>query len=95
MAFVGDSFTDQRVQDAIDYISRHWNDMDSDPGWQNHNKTMYCLMKGFEAFGIEVIEVEGVPVDWFQDFIDDLLARQDPIGFWPWELWGGEWISTI
>jgi hypothetical protein len=94
MAFVGDAVTDQRVQDALDYIERHWNDMNNDPGWRGHNQAMYCLMKGFGAFGIEEIEIGGAPVDWFQDFADDLLDRQDVDGSWPGENWGGPVLAT-
>ncbi len=94
MAFVGDALSDQRVQDAIDYIERHWNDMNGDPGWRNHNQAMYCLMKGFEAFGIEEIEVDGMTVDWYQAFVEDILPRQQPDGFWPSEIWGNIWLST-
>lgn len=94
MAFVGDAVTDQRVQDALDYIERHWNDMNDDPGWRNHNQAMYCLMKGFGAFGIEEIEVSEAPVNWFHEFADDLLARQLDDGSWPSDYWGGPLLAT-
>jgi hypothetical protein len=94
MAFVGDALTDERVQDAIAYIQRHWDDDNADPGWQNHNQAMYCLMKGFEAFGIEEIEVGGMQVDWFDAFADQILANQQPDGSWSWDYWGGPVVST-
>jgi len=33
MAFVGDDADTPRVMDAVDYIERHWNDPNDDPGW--------------------------------------------------------------
>ena len=105
MAFVGDSVDAPRVQAALNYIETHWNDPSTipaigseyDTGWINHNQAMYCLMKGFEAFGIKEIEVSGMSVDWFQDFADDLLARQQGDGSWlgnPIEPWGGSVLAT-
>jgi len=94
MAFVGDTIDAPRVQAAINYIATHWNDMNNDPGWRGHNQAMYCLMKGFGAFGIEEIEVGGVPVVWFQDFADDLLSRQQDDGSWLGENWGGSLLAT-
>jgi hypothetical protein len=98
MAFVGDSVDAPRVQAALNYIEEHWNDPNSgsiyDTGWYEHNQAMYCLMKGFGAFGIEEIEVSGVSVDWFQDFADDLLPRQQADGSWPWDPWGGSVLAT-
>jgi hypothetical protein len=33
MELVGDSSSTGRVQDAFDYLERHWDDDDTDPGW--------------------------------------------------------------
>jgi hypothetical protein len=94
MAFVGDTTADQRVQDAIDYIERHWNDPNSDPGWQWHLQSMYCMMKGFEALGIVEIQVDGNPVNWFDAFTDMIIAAQQGNGSWPGDNWGGQILAT-
>ncbi|RZB30254.1 MAG: hypothetical protein SRB1_02534 [Desulfobacteraceae bacterium Eth-SRB1] len=77
MAFVGDTKTTERVQDAIDYIVRHWNS-----GW-NWNPscyhTTYTAMKGLEALGISQID----SIDWFYDFSEALKSEQNADGPWP------------
>ncbi len=93
-AYVGDTVGVGRVDDAVDYIERHWNDPNGDPGWQNNYQAMYCLMKGFVAQGIEEIEVAGSPVDWFDEIADQILATQNPDGSWPWDNWGGPMLAT-
>lgn len=93
-AFLGDTVGVGRVDDAIDYIERHWNDPNPDPGWRTNYQAMYCLMKGFEALGIEEIEVGGSPVDWFDEIADVILATQNLDGSWPWDYWGGPMLAT-
>ena len=93
-AFVGDTVGVGRVDDAVDYIERHWDDPNNDPGWQNHYQAMYCLMKGLEAQGIDEIEVGGSPRDWFDEIADQILATQNPDGSWPWDYWGGPMLAT-
>lgn len=100
MAFVGDTLATQRVQDAIDYIERHWDDANSDPGWRpNHYQAMYSLMKGLESFNIQTIEVGGSAIDWYDQFADAIIASQIyggllGDGYWPWDNWGDEVLST-
>jgi len=96
-AFVGDTVGVGRVDDAVDYIERQWNnatDEEGWPQWQDNYQAMYCLMKGFEAQNIEEIEVAGSPVDWFDAIADHILATQDPEGYWPWDCWGGPLLTT-
>jgi len=94
MAFVGDTATTPRVQAAIAYIQRHWDDPNWDPGWKGpalrngpHYQAAYCLMKGFESLGIDTITVmrSGVPVvvDWFDDMSTAILGTQNADGSWP------------
>jgi hypothetical protein len=78
----------------LEYIARHWDDANDDPGWQAHNQAMFCLMKGLESLEIETIEVGGVERDWFEEFVTYLVAAQDPMGYWPPEYWGGQILST-
>ncbi len=100
MEFVGDDVTSQRVQDAVDYVERHWNEPNSDPGWRPHHyQAMYCLLKGLESFNIDTIEVGGSPVDWYDEFADAILDSQIfggamGDGYWPTNVWGDEIMST-
>ncbi|NIO11540.1 MAG: hypothetical protein GTO40_27380, partial [Deltaproteobacteria bacterium] len=36
MALVGDISTTGRVLDALDYMHRHWDDPNQDPGWKGN-----------------------------------------------------------
>jgi hypothetical protein len=51
-------------------------------------------MKGFGAFGIEEIEVDGSPVDWFQAFADQIIVNHLPNGSWSGDNWGGPILAT-
>jgi len=98
MAFVGNDVSVQRVQDALDYILRHWDDPNWDPGWQGPDpwnvhpeyQTMYCLMKGFAALGIRMIDGR----DWYEEFTDAIVATQQPDGRWPAALWTNDLLAT-
>ncbi|MDJ0765720.1 MAG: hypothetical protein QNJ97_22240 [Myxococcota bacterium] len=98
MAFYGDGPAVPRLQDALDYLSRTWNDPSGDPGWGNgaepHYQAMYCIMKGLEYRGIETLVVDGVERDWFNDFADAIIANQQEDGSWPWDYWGGTLLAT-
>jgi len=103
MAFVGDTLATPRVEDALDYIERHWNDANVDPGWKGgygwplHKQAMYTTMKGFEAFNINLIDTDGDgdrDDDWFDEFADALLAEQAlfPEGHWDWDYWAEDYV---
>jgi len=98
MALVGDTVDTQRVKDAIDYIERHWNDAGGcETGWMNHRQAMFTMMKGFEALGIDLIDVDGDGVaetDWFDEVSTHLVATQNADGSWPWDCWGDQILST-
>ena len=94
-AFYGDSPVTQRVIDAVDYIERHWDDNNPDPGFRpSHYQAMFCVMKGFTRMGIDEITVGGSPVDWFDEFSTIIVGNQNPDGSWPWDNWGDEVLST-
>ena len=95
MAFVGDNATTPRVQDAVNYLVRHWNDPNDDPGWKNGSRTSsyhatYTTMKGLEALGIDTID----GIDWFDDFSDEIVAEQKADGSWPTCKWGDSILCT-
>jgi hypothetical protein len=122
MTLYGDIPSVQRFQDAIDYIERHWQDtnlqpgfrgdagidddgdtlidedpynwfdddgdglIDEDMGLSNHYQAMYCLMKGLEYSGIDLLDLDGDNVpehDWFQELATILLNDQNLDGSWP------------
>jgi hypothetical protein len=80
-SFLGIDIGDPRVQAAIGYIESNWNPTAD-------SQTMYCLMKGFESYGIETITVGGNPVDWFDVFADHIIATQHADGYWDTLSWG-------
>jgi hypothetical protein len=89
LALVGDDVSTTRVQDAIDYIENHWNSTGNQPeftptslGWKDSYQAMFTMMKGFEAYGIDTIEVGGMDIDWFDEVSDVIVANQDPDGSW-------------
>lgn len=98
MALVGDDASSSRAQAALDYIGRHWDDPNPDPGWRPHHfQAMYCLMKGFQTLGVEsVTVVRGVPVDvdWYGEFAEAILANQRSDGSWQPDYWGDDILST-
>lgn len=102
-AFVGDVGSTPRVQDALDYIERHWNDMNADPGWKGypweppHEQAAYCLMKGLESLGIDFLDLDGdgvVETDWFVEMASAIVWAQQVDGSWPSDPWGDEVLAT-
>lgn len=97
MALLGDTVESQRVKDAIAYQERHWNDPNTDPGWKDldtpHYQAMFCIMKGFEVFMIEKINVGG-DIDWFNEVSTAITSTQNPDGSWPNDVWGDNYLST-
>jgi hypothetical protein len=96
MAYYGDDQAVQRVIDAVNYIERHWNDNNQDPGFRNptHYQAMYTMMKGFERMGIDIISVGGIDIDWFDEVSTIIVNSQNPDGSWPYDYWGNEILST-
>ncbi|MCK5280703.1 MAG: hypothetical protein KAK04_19255, partial [Cyclobacteriaceae bacterium] len=94
MAFVGNppEPVSGRAQFALEYIQNHWNDLNDDPGWRNNYLAMYCLMKGFVSMDIETIDVGGSDVDWYDDFVLEILG--DPANLDPWPLPGANWTDV-
>jgi len=86
-SFVDIPVGDLRVQAAIGYIQNNW---DPEPDSQ----TMYCLMKGFQSYGIDEIIVGGNLVDWYDVFADFIIANQHPDGYWDGLGWGRE-LDTV
>ena len=98
MRFVGDPVEAQRLQDALGYIERTWNNPSMDPGWKGlppHYQSMYCVMKGLTYAGIDTIDVGGTGVDWYDEFADAIVANQNKDdGSWPGDYWGGNILAT-
>ncbi len=94
-SFVGDPVGAARVQSAINYIERHWNDLNPDQGWKGHYQAMYCLMKGLESLNVQSITVGGNPVNWFDEVSTEIVNTQHPDGYWPNDgMWGNPILNT-
>jgi hypothetical protein len=96
MGLVGDTADTPRVQAAVDYIERHWNDANGDPGWHD-NQAMFTMMKGFQALGIEILDIDGdgnAETEWFPIVANELIDTQNTDGSWPWSMWGDPILST-
>jgi len=105
MRLVGYPVDDQRVTDAIDYQVRHWNDTDWDPGWRGpgfggdwaHHQATFSIMKGFESYGIEFLDLDNDTVpehDWFDEISTRIVGAQNPDGSWNADYWGDDLLST-
>jgi parallel beta-helix repeat protein len=73
---------------AVAYLVRHWNDHNTDPGWQIHYQAMFCIMKGLEFQGISIMS----GIDWYKDFADSIVFYQHPDGSWGPDLYGNSMI---
>jgi hypothetical protein len=105
MALMGFPIVDARVVAAIDYQERTWNDVSWDPGWKGgdpwpdwaHHQATFCIMKGFEAYGIELIDLDDDDIpefDWFDDISTRIVQTQNPDGSWYYDDWGNDILST-
>jgi hypothetical protein len=59
---------------------------------------MFCLMKGFEYSGIDLIDLDGDGTpehDWYQEFAQVIVDQQDPDGSWPSSDWGDTLLNTL
>jgi hypothetical protein len=94
MKFVGDTTTTSRVQDAVDFIDRNWND-DWEHFPSNNYYAFYSVMKGFRLLGIETINPINDPsgFDWYADptagYAQHIVDDQNPDGAW----YGGYWSN--
>lgn len=94
MALLGDTAETSRVQDALDYLARHWYDADTDPGWRGSLGGMvdyqatFTTMKGLVSLGL-FHEFGDPPIEWQADFETVLLGRQLGNGSWDVCTWGG------
>jgi hypothetical protein len=98
-------------QAALGYIDDTWRHGSNDPGW-GYNvwpasyQAMYCVMKGLEYCGIELVDTDGDgdrDDDWFnqeppavpaEDFASVLVEQQNGDGSWPWCDWGDDILCT-
>jgi len=102
MTFYGDGPTVQRFKDAMNYTVRHWQDINNDPGWgfgvsPSNYQAMFCLMKGFEYSGIDLIDLDGDGTpehDWYDEFATVLVNQQNLDGSWFMGGYGSAVIDT-
>ena len=96
MGLVGDTADTPRVQDAVGYIERHWNDLNGDPGWHD-NQAIFTMMKGLQSLGIELLDLDGdgiAETEWFPIVARELIDTQNADGSWPSSMWGDPILST-
>lgn len=96
MGFYGDIESTPRVQNATDYLCRHWDDANQDPGWKGtttpHYQATYTTMKGLEVFLIP--EICNPPIDWFDEMSTAIVTTQNADGSWPSDNWGDSMLAT-
>jgi hypothetical protein len=106
MAFYGDTPDTPRVQDAVDYLERHWQDPNVNPGWgyslpAADYQAKFLVEKGLTYMGIKELDTDGDgdKEDWFnqeppaippQDFASVIVQQQLPSGAWPTSQWDYE-----
>lgn len=99
MAFYGDTPATPRVQDAVEYLERHWRDPNTDPGFGYslpvaNYQAKFLVEKGLTYMGIDELDTDGDGVDenWFnqeppaspaEDFASVIVQQQLPSGRWP------------
>jgi hypothetical protein len=87
MALVGDKLDPERVQNAISYIQKHWNDeglqseaeqnfVYSSLGWKDSYQAMFTMTKGLEEFGIGTLNIDGSNINCFEDVSNVIVTNQ-------------------
>lgn len=116
MTFVGDDPSAGRFEDALAYIERNWRDANDGlssgtDGWGYDTnpasyQAMYCLMKGLEFSGIDLLDTDGDgnrDNDWFnqeppaspaEDFASVIVEQQQIGGYWTGCAWGNPTLCT-
>jgi glutamine cyclotransferase len=102
MVLVGDTVGAPRLQDALDYIERHWQDQNIDPGWgynvyPANYQALFILKKGLDFARIPLIDLDGDGTpehDWFSEIATVVLNQQNEDGSWPWCDWGDPILCT-
>ncbi|MEE8466214.1 MAG: hypothetical protein V3S68_07010 [Dehalococcoidia bacterium] len=79
MALVGRPLADPTVQAAVGYLQDNW------VGWDP--QAAFTMMKGLEAYRIDILTVGGMDIDWFDEISTIIVDYQNPDGSWP-EWWG-------
>jgi hypothetical protein len=97
MTLAGISSEDPNMQRALAYIGRKWNESSQDPGWGNpayggtpHCQVMYCAANGLWYSGINDVNQR----DWYANFADAIVNRQQTGGNWPNDPYGGTVLAT-
>jgi hypothetical protein len=102
MVLVGDSAATPRLQDAVDYIERHWRDPNNDPGWgysidPANYQAMFILKKGLDFARIPLLDLDGDGTpehDWFMELTTAIVDQQNPDGSWSGCYWGNSVLCT-
>jgi hypothetical protein len=109
MALVGDKLDPGKVQNAISYIQRHWNDAGVQPeaeansvytslGWKDSYQAMFTMTKGLEKFGIGTLNIGGSNINWFENVSNLIVTNQNENGSFEQlnpAIWEGEDSTTL
>src|SRR4030043_710787 len=109
MALVGDKLDSGRVQNAISYIQRHWNDegvqseaeenfVYASMGWKDSYQAMFTMTKGLEKFGIGTLNIGGSNINWFENVSNVIVTNQNENGSFDQlnpAIWDGEDSTTL
>lgn len=102
MVLVGDTTGTPRLQDAVDYIERHWQDPNIDPGWgynvdPANYQALFILKKGLDFARIQLLDIDGDGIpehDWFMEIATVIVGEQNDDGSWPGCYWGSQVLCT-
>ena len=91
-----------RVERAVDYLVRHWDDADTDPGWKgsgypptpSNYQSIYCQMKGLVANGyVNPAVIDNI--SWQHDFDHAIVTQQQDNGSWLAGDFGDSILNTV
>jgi hypothetical protein len=102
MVLVGDTTGTPRLQDAVDYIERHWQDTNVDPGWgynvdPANYQALFILKKGLDFARIPLLDIDGDGTpehDWFMEIATVIVGQQNGDGSWSGCYWGSQVLCT-
>jgi len=87
LSLVGDGVGSPRVQAAVGFIETYWGNLSAahseGAGWIGNYQSMFCLMKGLKAYGIDTLSIG----DWFGQVSDYIIAdaHKPDADHWYWE----------
>ena len=88
-AWTGVAFSNPMVASGLNYIATHW-DAEGQFGHLTSMFSMYAVTNAMRAYGNKMIGEH----DWYQEYAEYLLAKQEPDGSWSSEGYELSWPLT-